>query len=326
MPELNMPDYEIMEEQEKNLTLSMELDHPGRIFDIQRFSLHDGPGIRTIVFLKGCPLSCLWCSNPEGISYQRELMYFPNKCIGCQTCVNTCPKTALTFEEGTIRIERNKCDHCGQCAEACPSEALRISGKDLSVEEVIKEVEKDLVFYQVSGGGITVSGGEPMNQPEFVISLLLAAKKAGINTTLETCGYASTETFLQVLTQVDYLLYDIKHMNPEKHRKFTGKDNKIILENLKQAVKTVSGLRVRVPLIPGFNDSSKEVREIASFVSSLSITSLDILPYHRLGLSKYRSLGKFFGMDRIKPLERSRAEELKHNLEEKYLLKVRVGG
>jgi len=300
----------------------------GEIFDIQRFSIHDGPGIRTVVFLKGCSLHCPWCCNPEGISYESELAYYPQRCFDCGECIHICPQKAITrsFREDGVSIDREKCNNCGVCVPVCSSKALTLMGEEISAGQVMKEVKKDTVFYRVSGGGLTLSGGEPMEQIDFTEALLSVAKQNGINTAVETCGYTSSENFRRVLKNVDYLLYDIKHTDSKKHKDFTGKDNKLILENMKLAVQICPSVTARVPYIPGFNDSEKEILEIADFLSSISVASLHILPYHNLGSSKYKSLGKTYQMASVKSVARKKVQRIKRVIEERYPIKVRVGG
>jgi pyruvate formate lyase activating enzyme len=299
----------------------------GKIFDIQRFSIHDGPGIRTIIFLKGCPLHCPWCCNPEGISYESELAYYPQRCFDCGECIRVCPQKAIirSSKDG-VSIDREKCNNCGACVPVCSPKALTLMGEEISVDQVMKEVKKDTLFYRVSGGGLTLSGGEPMEQIDFTEALLSVAKQEGINTAVETCGYTSSENFRRVLKNVDYLLYDIKHTDSKKHKDFTGKDNKLILENIELAAQICPSVTARVPYIPGFNSSEKEILEIADFLSSISVAALHILPYHNLGSSKYKSLGKTYQMASTKPVERKKVQRIKRIIEEKYPIKARVGG
>ena len=300
----------------------------GEIFDIQRFSIHDGPGIRTVVFLKGCSLYCPWCCNPEGISYESELAYYPQRCFDCGECIHICPQKAITrsCKEDGVSIDREKCNNCGVCVPFCSSKALTFMGEEISVHQVMEEVKKDAVFYRVSGGGLTLSGGESMEQIDFTETLLSAAKQDGINTAVETCGYTSSENFRRVLKNVDCLLYDIKHTDSKKHKDFTGKDNGVILENIKLAVQICPSVTARVPYIPGFNDSEEEILEIVDFISSISVASLHILPYHNLGLSKYKSLGKTYRMASAKSVERKKVQRIKRLIEERHPIKVQVGG
>ncbi len=227
-------------------------DVKGTIFNIQRYSIHDGPGIRTTVFFKGCPLRCLWCQNPESQTFQQELFFNRDRCTGCGRCLPACPEKAIEIVEGRSRTLRTLCNVCGACAEVCPEEARVLMGKVVSAKEVFAEVDKDAVFYERSGGGVTLSGGEPLAQPEFAIEILSLCKNAGIHTAIETCGHAPWETVERVLKVVDLVLYDLKHMDPVEHRKITGVSNALALENLKRVYRESHlALSIRIPVIPG---------------------------------------------------------------------------
>lgn len=276
----------------------------GNVFSIQKYSVHDGPGIRTIVFLKGCPLSCLWCSNPESQKTTSQLAYNSNKCLGldkCTRCLNVCGENAIAEgEDGKIAIDREKCTDCLKCADACPAGALIVYGEETSVDDALKRVEEDELFYARSGGGLTLSGGEPFNQPKFAIAILREARARHINTAVETCGHADWEVLEQALPYVNTLMYDIKSMDPETHKKFTGMDNKRILENLKRIRENFPNLaiRVRTPVVPGFNDSEEAIAEIIKFISALpgDKVEYEALEYHRMGQPKYINLGKTYGL------------------------------
>lgn len=256
----------------------------GWIYDIQRFSLHDGPGIRTTVFLKGCPLKCLWCHNPESQSSLLEIAEFKDRCIGCGQCIEICPEKAITGKEWFIN--RKICTRCGKCAEICPSGARKAIGEKMKVEDVLVEVRKDKIFYKNSGGGITLSGGEPLMQPLFSQELLRRCKKEDINTAIETSGYASWSNINKVLYFTDFIFYDIKHVDPLKHKEFTGRSNVLILRNLKKIVRR--DIVIRVPLIRGFNDAIEHITIMAEFLKELKyIKRIELLPYHRLGEAKY---------------------------------------
>lgn len=269
-------------------------DQSAMIFDIQKFSIHDGPGIRTTVFLKGCPLHCLWCHNPESQTSQPELFFTPEKCTGCGTCVPVCPPHARRLEtSGNIVFDRSCCTACGQCADVCPASALELSGKQMTVSEVLDCVRKDLPFYRNSGGGLTLSGGEPMMQFHFVRNLLEAAKNEGLDTAMETCGFALPEYYKAVLPLVDHFLFDIKTLDAEKHRNYTGVKLAPILQTLYLLDSAGAEISLRCPLIPGLNDSDDELREIAALAETLtSVHSIDLEPYHPLGVAKSRRLGK----------------------------------
>ena len=264
----------------------------GVVFNIQRCSLHDGPGIRTTVFLKGCPLRCFWCQNPESQAGGLEVLLDRRKCTLCGACHRACPNGAVRLEGGKPVFNRSDCRGCGRCVPACPNEARTISGKEMTVEEVLQEVLKDLKFYKKSGGGVTLSGGEPLAQPRFAGELFKRCKGEGLHTTLDTCGYTRWSSIKGVLEYVDLVLFDIKHLNAVKHAEATGSDNRLILENAKRTAK-LKPIRVRVPLIPGFNDSTETVGEIVRFAEDeLGCPAIDLLPYNRLGEIKYDFLDK----------------------------------
>ena len=239
---------------------SINYNASGTVFDIQRFSLHDGPGIRTIVFLKGCPLSCKWCSNPESQNMKPVIMYKKNECLHCGRCINACSKKAISFENKTF-IDRSICTGCGECANACPAGALVVKGKTMTVQQLIRELKKDATTYRRSGGGITLSGGEPLVQYEFAAELLRACKAQGWDTAIETTGAGITEAVEKVIPYVDTVLLDIKHLDTEKHKKFTGIGNEQILKNAAR-ISQISSTVVRVPVIPGFNYSEEEIKAI----------------------------------------------------------------
>ncbi len=280
----------------------------GTIFNIQKFSLHDGSGIRTLVFFKGCPLACKWCSNPEGQSYAPELAYKVAKCIGaneCGLCSRACKHEAIRMDaDGRARIERSLCDNCGECASACPSKALELLGKHMSVEEIIGVVEQDSAFYARSGGGLTLSGGEPVSQAEFAIRLLERARSRGIDTALETSGCCSWEDLKEVCNRVNQTFFDIKSINPQKHRLWTHVDNKLILDNFTRLVKTfpTMPLTVRTPIIPDFNDSGEDIALIRDFLRRTAPSARhELLAYHRFGEPKYQQLGKQYELAGVEP-------------------------
>jgi len=272
----------------------------GLIFNIQKYAIHDGPGIRTSVFMKGCPLYCKWCSNPESQGAHPEIMAYDIRCIACHRCEEACPAGAVSFKEGTRQIDWGKCDNCLKCSGECPSKAIERVGNYLTVDEALKEVLADEVFYRNSGGGMTVSGGEPLLQWEFVAELCRRSQEKGIHTVLDTCGFASWNVMEKVLRHVDLVLFDVKHMDSTKHKQGTGVDNELIISN---AGKTAALVRTwfRIPLIPGFNDSPEDLRKIAEFARNLHIEKVSLLPYHELGSSKYAKLGKTYSMDGVNP-------------------------
>jgi pyruvate formate lyase activating enzyme len=268
----------------------------GRVFAIKRFALHDGPGIRTTVFLKGCPLRCLWCHNPEGLRHDRELAFYSHLCIGCDRCYETCPSGALRKETSPREdYDREKCLLCGKCAEACPAGAIELIGKDVSADEVIEEAERDREFYGASGGGMTVSGGEPLSQADFTAELLLRAKAGGIDTVLDTSGQAPPEHLDRCLDLADHIYYDLKAVDERRHRDLTGFSNRRILDNLERVSTSGKDLTIRIPLVRGLNDGREDIFAMEEMITSLpTLTNLqrvEIIPYHRIGEGKYRSVG-----------------------------------
>jgi pyruvate formate lyase activating enzyme len=259
----------------------------GMIFDIKRYAIHDGPGIRTTVFFKGCPLTCSWCHNPEGKSPEPEFMWWEKKCLNCRDCQKKCPNNAISFSD-TFIIEKEKCNLCKTCLDACHTGALELIGKEMTVSDVVKEIEKDIPFYDESQGGVTISGGEPLMQPDFLCNLLKACKTRGITTALDTCGYAPLDVLLTISEYVDLFLYDVKTMDDTVHKKVTGVSNTRILTNLKALVH--KNVIVRFPLIPGVNNDEKDVESLGKFVYSLGLHTIAVLPYHAAGIEKVKRL------------------------------------
>ena len=297
----------------------------GRVFDIQRFSLHDGPGIRTLVFLKGCPLRCIWCSNPESQKYNPEIMFNAATCMDCGTCKAVCPQNAIEENKNTDRINRQWCDECGSCTEACPTQALQFSGNSMSVAAVLTEIEKDRGFYESSGGGVTFSGGEPLGQPEFLKHLLRTCKSRDIHTALETCGVAKWEHFENILSYTDLFLYDVKHMDPVEHEKLTGNHNRLALENLEKLCRIGANVIIRMPVVPGLNDSEKNLTATAELMIRFDIAEIHLLPYHNYGENKYRMLGNDYSLTDLEPVLEKNLDAPKH-LFERYGLRANIGG
>ncbi|MCX7015078.1 MAG: glycyl-radical enzyme activating protein [Candidatus Sumerlaeota bacterium] len=269
----------------------------GLIANIQRFSLHDGPGIRTTVFLKGCLLNCLWCQNPETLSGRPELMFTRRLCALCRLCERVCERQAHEFEDGVHRVRYELCAQCGKCVAACPAEALGIVGAEMSVGDVVDVVRKDRDFYERSGGGVTVSGGEALMQPDFALALLAACAREAIHTALDTSGYAPPEVFASFLDVVNLFLFDIKAIDEERHKRLAGADNAWILQNLKSIIGRGAPVIVRVPLVPGFNDDAEELRRMAEVVAALSPKpTVQLLPHHDYGRHKYEALGMSYRM------------------------------
>jgi len=286
----------------------------GGIFDIQRYRLDDGPGIRTTVFLKGCPLRCVWCSNPESQSLSPEIMYNADLHIDkCEECIKICPISAIEKDKGEgIRINRDLCkEGCNECAKVCYSNALTVIGQRASVEELLKEVEKDMPFCRLSGGGVTISGGEPLAQPEFTKGILKACKEREIHTVLDTSGYGRWEDLEGILKYVDLVLYDVKHMNSAKHREYTGVGNESILENVRMMGRREIPLIIRFPIIPGINDSEGNINELIELTKEVSALRVDLLPYHRLGVLKYKMLGREYGLEGLEPPTREHLNRIR---------------
>ncbi len=274
----------------------------GLVFSIQRYSTEDGPGIRTTVFMKGCPLRCLWCHNPEGQEFFPQIAFNDSRCIGCKGCVDACPQGAIKFTEDGSRTDGGKCQNCGKCAEVCPTGARELVGKYMTAEEVFSEVERDTLFYRSSGGGVTVGGGEPTMQPRFLVEFLRKCHEQGIHTALDTSGYAEWKEMEEILKHVDLVLYDIKQIDLVKHAEYTGVSNELILENARRISSKGIPMIIRVPVIPGYTDGEDSVRSILEFACILkSVAKVELLPFHRLGEPKYRKLGRSYAFERAQP-------------------------
>lgn len=259
------------------------------IFEIKRFAVHDGDGIRTTVFFKGCPLSCVWCHNPEGISYRPQLACYKHKCINCGECIYACPNSAHKISKGGHSLDRNLCTACGKCASKCTSSALIFYGKEVTTDELLPLLLEDRDFYETSGGGVTLSGGECLIQADFCAELLQMLKTEGINTAVDTCGFVSKESIDKVLPYTDTFLYDIKAIDEDVHIKCTGKSNKVILENIKYIDSLDKSIEVRIPYVPDYNDN--QINKIAEFLKKLkNVTKIRVLPYHNYAGSKYEAL------------------------------------
>ncbi|HRD01806.1 MAG TPA: glycyl-radical enzyme activating protein [Candidatus Saccharicenans sp.] len=264
----------------------------GMIFDLKHYAIHDGPGIRATVFFKGCPLHCLWCHNPEGISPEKELMLMPNRCARCGDCVRACKYGALAQkEDGEVVVDRSRCTLCGDCEQVCQREAISLVGREMSIEDILAEVEKDRIFFDQSGGGVTLTGGEPLFQPELAEALIDRLRQVGIHVALDTSGFAPEETFLWIAQKSDLVLFDLKVMDDEQHKKFVGVSNRLILKNLRALDKTGKPIWIRFPLIPGVNDGLENLKAMADFLLELkSVKMLNVLPYHKGGMEKVRRL------------------------------------
>lgn len=297
------------------------------IFDIKPYSINDGPGIRITIFLKGCPLSCVWCHNPEGISPDVQKLYSKAKCIGCGTCVENCPKEALTLTDDGIVTDTSLCDLCGICAGVCPTKAIEISGTRVTVEDLMKRIRRETITMDHSEGGVTISGGEPMMQSFFLIELLDALGLEGIHRAVDTTGFAKTEMLLEVAKRTDLFLYDLKMMDPERHRKFTGLPNEKILGNLRALAESGANINIRIPLIKGVNADEANLRQSAEFVASLAGEKklVSLLPYHNIAIHKYGKLGQDYDGGELQEPE---AEEIASAVEifRQYGLLATVGG
>lgn len=282
----------------------------GTLFNIQRYSIHDGPGIRTIPFFKGCPLSCKWCSNPESRRHKPELMFNLSRCVHCGKCEEVCPHQALSSHHAYF-VDRDKCTQCGQCTEVCPTQALEMKGTSMTVAQVIEELKKEENLFRRAGGGITLSGGEPLAQPDFATELLKACKEKGWHTAIETTAFAPKKVIQQVFPYIDLALVDIKAINPYVHKENTGVENRIILENVIR-ISQITKVVVRVPVIPGVNDSDEEIAAIADYAHLLrGVDTLHLLPYHTYGENKYALLGKAYAMDEKAAISDERMAQLK---------------
>ena len=298
----------------------------GIVFDFKKYSIHDGPGIRTTVFLKCCPLACWWCHNPESISPRPAVLYRRERCIGCGACILACPGKAIRPTDEGFLADPALCEGNGACAEACPSTARELVGRNMTSGEVLEVIRKDILFYDESGGGATFSGGEPLLQPEFLQEMLLGCRESGIHTAVDTTGFAQASVLLETAALTDLFLYDIKHMDPEKHRLYTGVDNTLILENLKTLTESGAKVAIRIPFIPGVNDDEENISRTGEFVSRLSgIVSVHLLAYHTSARNKYAKWGKTYRLpDTLPPSEENtRAAAL--NLKS-FGLNVLIGG
>lgn len=267
------------------------------IFNKQKYNMYDGPGVRTLVFFKGCPLRCKWCSNPEGLERKYQIMFKPTTCVSCGSCVPVCPQKIHSISSsGEHIIDRSiDCIGCGQCVEACVPDALKVAGEQVPISELLEYVEQDRAFYDQSGGGVTLGGGEVTSQPEAAINLLQACKQEGLHTAIETCGYTKKETILRFADYVDLFLFDLKHIDPDRHFELTGVRNEMILENLEELIMKRNHVKVRMPMLKGINDSEAEIRGVIEFLKPFrefkNFEGIDLLPYHKLGVNKYVQLG-----------------------------------
>ncbi len=274
----------------------------GIVFNIQRFSVNDGPGIRTLVFFKGCPLNCIWCSNPESQKPSQELSYIKKLCILCLRCISVCPNKAIILENDNLFTNLKICKACGKCTKVCPVNARKVEGKRYTVVELYEIVAKDIVFFRTSSGGVTISGGEPYAQFDFLLDFLKKCKSKGINTAVETCGFVEWDKIKSSLKYLDLVLYDIKLIDEKIHNNFTGVNNTLILDNLRKLIFTDINVIVRFPLIPGISDDISNLNSIVNYLKEIGYKGeIHLLPYHRLGMNKYEQLGKQYDLEKLKP-------------------------
>jgi pyruvate formate lyase activating enzyme len=297
--------------------MSEAISVTGRVFNIQRFSIHDGPGIRTTVFLKGCPLRCFWCHNPEGLRSQLELQFIPSRCIACGECVQVCSRGAQELGPTGRMFHRDRCVSCGACVQVCYAGALQLTGKEMTTEQVMAEVLQDQAFYQSSGGGVTLSGGEPLLQYHFARSLLECCKAAALHTAVETTAHVRWENLAAALPFIDLFMVDIKQLDPQQHQVATGVSNRLILANIRRLAGTGKPIIFRVPIIPTINDTPAAIQAIAGFVRRLmadrahdeASLALEFLPFHRLAADKYTNLGmKYCAADLMPPTKETMAQ------------------
>ncbi|MCD8350162.1 MAG: glycyl-radical enzyme activating protein [Planctomycetaceae bacterium] len=276
--------------------------HTGTIFNIQKCSIHDGPGLRTLVFLKGCPLRCLWCANPESQGFGAELTDSPSKCIGCAACIPVCPHNCIALDASSRSVDFSRCDHCGECVQHCHAKALQMAGENKTPEEVVEVVLRDKAYYARSGGGVTFSGGEPLSQPDFLLDAARRCKNADIHVTIETCGCGDFARFAPVLEYVDLVFFDLKCADPERHKTLTGLSNEKILQNLSAIDATVPEIVIRIPIIPGCNDDDDNLQALAAIIRPLrSVKQVELMTYHALGEPKYAMLGRTYELRGVQP-------------------------
>lgn len=272
------------------------------IFNVQKCSIHDGNGLRTLVFFKGCPLRCKWCANPESQDYGPEIMESQSKCIGCGACVKVCPNGAIEATEDGFKINRDLCQRCFKCTERCFAMSKYTVGKDYELEELYKQIEKDKIFYSIKGGGVTFSGGEPLTHPKYLTEIAKMCHERGVDVAIESCGYGRFEEFKTALPYINNMFFDVKHIDTDVHKELTGKGNELILENLKKIAETGIHITVRTPVIPGLNNSRENIEGIAKFLRDIpNIVGYELLLYHQFGVNKYEALGRKYELHDVQP-------------------------
>lgn len=289
----------------------------GLVFDVKKYAIHDGPGIRTTVFFKGCPLRCAWCHNPEGQSAGPEVMVKASRCLpGCRVCVEACPRKAVTRGARGVKVKRSDCDGCGACADACPSQAIELAGRRMGAAQISFKIFQDAIFHESSGGGVTFSGGEPLLQADLLEDLLDECRRREVHTAVDTCGYVRPEVLKRFIGKVDLFLYDFKVLDERKHKRYTGVSNRIILENLRLLVRSGQKVNIRIPLIAGVNDDDENIIAMAEFLRSLmGIERISLLPYHSLAVDKYRRLDRGEQAQAFSAPSREGQESIKSKLE-----------
>ncbi|MCT8978426.1 glycyl-radical enzyme activating protein [Clostridium sp. CX1] len=297
----------------------------GTVINIQKYSIHDGPGIRTTVFLKGCPLKCWWCHNPESQSLKHEIMFFEERCTGCGSCIKRCPEKAIQFKDSYPVVDENKCKICGKCTDFCPNNAREYVGKDMTAQELMREIIKDEVFYDESNGGVTFSGGEPLIHADFLAQLLKLCKERGIHTAVDTSGYVAWENFEKIFDKVDLFLFDLKHMNNDMHKKYMDVPNDLILENLKKLSDKNCNIFIRMPIIAGVNDDSEHIEKAIEFIEKLNVLQVNLLPYHKMGMDKYRRLKMDYRLSGMEKPSNERMEEIADKFK-KSGIRIKIGG
>ena len=297
----------------------------GTIFRLARFSVHDGPGIRTTVFLKGCPLRCRWCHSPESQHPRPQIAVHADRCLGCGTCLPFCDQGAIHEQAGGYATDFSRCRACGTCVAHCPSGARELVGRTIDADDLLREIARDVPFFDESGGGVTFSGGEPFVQPDFLEAMILGCRERGIHAAIDTCGMADPRVFARIARLADLVLFDVKAVDPAQHREVTGASNAVILENLRGLAERGQAVRVRFPLVPGMTDSDANVADVGALLGRLGLRRVDLLPYHRAGLAKYERLGLDPGPADLTPPAPARIEAAASRLSA-CGLEVHIGG
>jgi len=293
-------------------------DSPAKrmVLSVARMTIHNGPGLRNVIYFKGCPLRCRWCSTPESQNIAKELAVYSAKCIHCDQCVAACPLHAITVTSQSVKVDRSICNNCGKCAEVCNSESLRLLGRPMTVEELVVEAKKDVLFYRRSGGGVVLSGGEPLLSPDFTLRLVQALREEGISVGVDTSGHVPWANIDPILPHVDFFLWDIKHMDPERHRQLTGVHNELILANARLLSQKHAPIYVRFPVIPGCNDSEDNIRATCAFAVGLSsVVEFDLIPLHHLGKTRYESLDRPYGIANLRLVPDAVLQDMKRLVE-----------